>query len=73
MDTMTDVDVVVTGGVDTHKDLHVAAALDQFGRLLGTEEFPTNSAGYRICTPGSPASAPSRASASRGRALGAQA
>jgi transposase len=47
MDTMTDVDVVVTGGVDTHKDLHVAAALDQFGRLLGTEEFPTNSAGYR--------------------------
>ena len=47
MDTMTDVDVVVTGGVDTHKDLHVAAALDQFGRLLGTDEFPTNSAGYR--------------------------
>ena len=46
MDTMTDVGVVVTGGVDTHKDLHVAAAIDQFGRLLGTEEFPTNSAGY---------------------------
>jgi transposase len=44
---MTDTDVVVTGGVDTHKDLHVAAALDQFGRLLGTGAFPTSSAGYQ--------------------------
>src|ERR1700729_3961277 len=45
MDTMTDIEV--TGGVDTHKDLHVAAALDQVGRLLGTERFATNTAGYR--------------------------
>ena len=29
------------GGVDTHKDVHVAAALDELGRLLGTEAFPT--------------------------------
>lgn len=37
----------VTGGVDTHKDTHVAAALDDLGRVLGTEEFPTTTAGYR--------------------------
>ena len=38
--TMADLEVLVTGGVDTHKDTHVAAALDQLGRLLGTEAFP---------------------------------
>ena len=38
--------VVVTGGVDTHKDLHVAAALDQRGVLLGSESFPATSEGY---------------------------
>ena len=37
----------VTGGVDTHKDTHVAAALDGLGRLLGTESFPATTAGYR--------------------------
>lgn len=47
MTTMTELDVRVTGGVDTHKDTHVAAALDQQGRLLGTETFPTTTAGYR--------------------------
>lgn len=47
MTTMTELDVRVTGGVDTHKDTHVAAALDQQGRLLGTETFPATSAGYR--------------------------
>ena len=26
----------VFGGVDTHKDVHVAAAVDAAGRLLGT-------------------------------------
>lgn len=36
----------ITGGVDTHKDVHVAAALDQLGRLLGTESFPTTRRGY---------------------------
>src|SRR4051812_33274416 len=36
-----------TGGVDTHKDVHVAAALDGVGKLLGTESFPTTAAGYR--------------------------
>jgi hypothetical protein len=28
--------VPVTGGVDTHADVHVAAAVDQVGRVLGT-------------------------------------
>jgi transposase len=37
----------VFGGVDTHKDVHVAAALDELGRLLGTESFRTPAAGSR--------------------------
>ena len=37
----------VTGGVDTHRDVHVAAALDPLGGLLGTESFGTNPAGYK--------------------------
>jgi transposase len=45
--TISPTDVVVTGGVDTHQDLHVAGALDQLGRLLGTQSFPTTPAGYR--------------------------
>jgi transposase len=36
----------VTGGVDTHADIHVAAALDAIGGLLGVEEFPATAAGY---------------------------
>jgi transposase len=36
----------VTGGVDTHKDSHAAAALDSAGRLLGVEQFPATGAGY---------------------------
>jgi transposase len=44
---MTDPQPRVTGGVDTHKDAHVAAALDELGRVLGTEAFPTTQAGYR--------------------------
>ncbi len=38
---------VVVGGVDTHKDLHVAAAVDLEGKVLGTETFSTTRAGYR--------------------------
>jgi len=37
----------VTGGVDTHLDVHVAAVLDDIGGLLGVESFPTTTAGYR--------------------------
>ena len=36
----------ITGGVDTHADVHVAAALNGIGGLLGTESFATNPAGY---------------------------
>jgi len=37
----------VIGGVDTHKDIHVGAVLDENGRLLDTGSFPTTVAGYR--------------------------
>lgn len=37
----------VYGGVDTHKDFHVAATIDEVGRILGTETFPTTASGYR--------------------------
>ena len=37
----------ITGGVDTHRDIHVAAAFDPLGGLLGSESFPTDGAGYR--------------------------
>ena len=43
MDTMT----TVIGGVDTHLDAHVAAALDERGGLLGTQSFPATPTGYR--------------------------
>ena len=36
----------ITGGVDTHADIHVAAALDPIGGLLGVKEFPATAAGY---------------------------
>ena len=36
----------ITGGVDTHADTHVAAALDPIGGLLGVREFPATAAGY---------------------------
>jgi len=37
----------VIGGVDTHADVHVAAAIDTNGGVLGIESFPTDSGGYR--------------------------
>jgi transposase len=45
--TMAETDVVVTGGVDTHRDTNMAAALDGVGGQLGVREFPTTAAGYR--------------------------
>lgn len=44
---MTDEQRGVTGGVDTHKATHVAAVVDEVGRILGTEAFPASPAGYR--------------------------
>ncbi len=37
----------VFGGVDTHKDLHVAAVVDAGETVLGTASFSTTRAGYR--------------------------
>lgn len=45
--TMTNADVRVTVGVDTHLDTHVAVALDQVGRPLGQRSFAADPAGYR--------------------------
>lgn len=42
------VETFVIGGVDTHKDLHVAAGVDHRDRVLGTESFPTARHGYRL-------------------------
>jgi transposase len=37
---------LVTGGVDTHADVHVAAAVDANGGVLGVESFATTPAGF---------------------------
>jgi transposase len=44
---MTTMPLRITGGVDTHLDVHVAAALDPRGALLAVESFETTPAGYR--------------------------
>ena len=44
---MADQPVGVFGGVDTHKEVHVAAATDQAGRVLATASFGADPAGYR--------------------------
>jgi transposase len=36
----------VTGGVDTHADVHVAAVVDRVGWVLGAEAFPADTSGY---------------------------
>jgi transposase len=38
---------IVIGGVDTHKDVHVAAVIDDRGKILDTSSFETTAAGYR--------------------------
>ena len=44
--SMTETVARVTVGIDTHADVHVAAAFDQLGRHLGHLEIPTTPAGY---------------------------
>jgi transposase len=44
--TIVDEARAITGGVDTHADTHMAAALDPIGGLLGVQEFPATPAGY---------------------------
>jgi transposase len=47
MQALVSTEVQLTVGVDTHADVHVAAALDQLGRLLETHSVPTTPEGYR--------------------------
>jgi transposase len=47
MTALVSTEVQVTVGVDTHADVHVAAALDQLGRVLATQSVPSTPAGYR--------------------------
>ena len=44
---MTTIARRITGGVDTHLEFHVAAALDERGGLLGIERFETTTRGYK--------------------------
>ena len=37
----------VVGGVDTHRDVNVAAVVDMNGGVLGVESFPTTADGHR--------------------------
>ena len=45
--TIVDIARPVTGGVDTHADVHVAAAVDGNGGVLGVASFATTPAGFR--------------------------
>jgi transposase len=45
--TIIEAERSVTGGVDTHLDSHLAAALDPIGGLLGVKEFAATAVGYR--------------------------
>jgi transposase len=45
--SMTEPAPGIYGGVDTHKTTHVAAVVDQTGRILDVESFAASAAGYR--------------------------
>jgi hypothetical protein len=45
MHTVPDSEVLVTLGVDTHGDVHVAVALDRLGGLLGSIQVPATRPG----------------------------
>ena len=38
---------MIVGGVDTHKDLHVAAVVDEVDRVLESQSFATTRHGYK--------------------------
>jgi transposase len=46
MDSLPAPESAVTVGVDTHLDTHLAAVIDQAGRLLDTQGFPASTRGY---------------------------
>lgn len=47
MENQTKIAGHVVGGVDTHKDLHVASVVDARDQILGTQSFATTRQGYR--------------------------
>jgi transposase len=44
---MSELEIEVIVGVDTHADVHVAVAIDQVGRFLGEMSIPTTRRGFR--------------------------
>ena len=48
MSMMADSSRPVTGGVDTHKGIHVAAVVDRLGAVLGTAAFDNSTPGYEL-------------------------
>src|SRR5665213_582911 len=44
--SMSNIERVVIGGVDTHKDVHVAAVIDERGKILDVGHFATTRSGY---------------------------
>ena len=65
--TIVEATRAVTGGIDTHGEVHVAAVLDEVGGLLGTQSFRADPAAIRIFWPGSKPSARSARLGWRGR------
>src|SRR5262245_35944953 len=47
MDARSEHTARIVGGVDAHKDLHVAAVVDERDQVLGTRSFATTRQGYR--------------------------
>ena len=46
--TIAELDPHVIGGVDTHKDFHVAVVINMIGHVLGTARFDTTPEGYAL-------------------------
>lgn len=46
-DELSHTSPIVVGGVDTHKELHVAAVVDAHDVVIGSESLSTTRAGYR--------------------------
>jgi len=47
MSTIADGARLVTGGVDTHAEVHMAGVADGVGRVLATRQFPATTEGYQ--------------------------
>ena len=56
---------LIVGGVDTHRDVNVAAVVDMNGGLLGVESFRTTADGHKMLASWMSGSGRSSVSASR--------